>query len=307
MSILAQQAATWRRSVAGITPLTGISILIPAYHEEDGIGAVLEQLQLMAQQLTVPSEIIVVDDGSDDSTGEVAARAGVVVKRHDENRGYGAALKTALRCARYEAVVIADADGSYPCDQIPKLVSLLGEYDMVVGARTGANVNMPASRIPAKWLLGRFANYVAGMQIPDLNSGLRAFRKDVALEFFHMLPDGFSFTSTITLAMLTSSYNVAYVPVDYHRRTGRSKIRPIADTVRFFALATTMALYFRPLRVFLPVAAVFTAVSLGKVVYDAVVYDFSLRGTTLAALFITAQVYLLAFVADLIVAQRRMR
>jgi glycosyltransferase involved in cell wall biosynthesis len=284
--------------------VNSVSIIIPAYNEQEGIGDVLDGIIETMEKSGIGHEVIVVDDGSTDGTAEIAQRKGVKVIQHALNKGYGAALKTGIRHAKYDVIVTTDADGTYPGEEIPRLVNHIDEYDMVVGARMGANVHIPPLRRPVKWVLARFGNYVAGMRIPDLNSGLRALRKEVALRFFHMLPDGFSFTTTLTLAILTSSYNVAYVPIDYHRRVGRSKINPIADTMNFLSLVARMALYFRPLRVFLPPGMFFALLSLSKLGYDAIVYNFSLRGTTLALLVITLEIFLLAFVADLIVAQR---
>src|SRR5262249_22502084 len=155
-------------------------------------------------------EIIVVDDGSKDKTRRAAEEAGAVVLRHPRNRGYGASLKTGITVAAYDVICITDADGTYPVERIPELLAELRTADMVVGARTGARVAIPLIRKPAKWVLNRLANYITSTKIPDLNSGLRLFRRDAALQYFHMLPDQFSFTTTITMAMLCDKYAVTY-------------------------------------------------------------------------------------------------
>ncbi|MDP6847244.1 MAG: glycosyltransferase family 2 protein [Kiritimatiellia bacterium] len=258
--------------------LDGVSVVIPAYNEGKALGPVIEQLRSVLPNMQAEEwEIIVVDDGSLDDTREVAEKHdSVTVLRHDVNRGYGAALKTGIRQAKYDLICITDADGTYPNERIPDLVGRAsnGQFDMVVGARTGDNVNIPLIRRPAKWAIGRLANYVAATTIPDLNSGLRVFRRDTCLRFFGLLPDGFSFTTTITLAMLQSGYRLDFVPIDYHKRVGKSKIRPVRDVLNFTQLVLRIALYFAPLKIFLPFSgllvllavawALFTHIRMGK-------------------------------------------
>jgi glycosyltransferase involved in cell wall biosynthesis len=197
---------------------------------------------------------VVVDDGSEDGTAEAASVAGARVLRHRGNRGYGASLKTGIRAASHEIIAITDADGTYPGEYIPKMLELIDRADMVVGARIGKNVRIPAIRRPAKWVLNRLADYVSGARIPDLNSGLRLFRREMVLQYFPILPDQFSFTTTITLAMHCDKYAVRYVPIDYRPRTGKSKIMPW-DAGSFAVLILRTAMLFKPLRVFLPVVA----------------------------------------------------
>lgn len=234
-----------------------LSIVVPAYNEENGLGGVLRHLSELKQEHNF--EIIVVDDGSQDQTAEVVRQfADIKLIQHPQNRGYGAALKSGIRQANSDTICITDADGTYPNDRIPSLVAhmVAQDGDMVVAARTGENVAIPLIRRPAKWFITRLASYVAGVHIPDLNSGLRIFSRETALSFFSILPDGFSFTATITLGMLTNGYKVEYLPIDYHQRIGRSKIKPIQDTLNFIQLISRMALYFRPLKVFVPLSLV---------------------------------------------------
>ncbi len=239
-----------------------LSVVVPAYNEENGIGAVLDELQHVLGELDLVYEIIVVDDGSLDGTADVmrplVGDSRIVLLQHPANRGYGASLKTGIRHAKYDLVCITDADGTYPNSRIPDLVASISSIyvDMAVGARTGDSVSIPLARRPAKWAIGKLANVVAGVTIPDLNSGLRIFRRDVAIEFFDLLPDGFSFTTTITLAMMTNGYLVDYIPIDYHARVGQSKIKPIRDTLNFIQLILRIALLFAPLKIFLPTSFV---------------------------------------------------
>jgi glycosyltransferase involved in cell wall biosynthesis len=269
---------------------------MPAFNEEQGIGHVLEELKGLGEDF----EVLVVDDGSTDGTFEAARRSGVRVLRHRSNRGYGAALKTGIREARGEIIVITDADGTYPNERIPEIVGKMADNDMVVGARTGRSVAIPWTRRPAKWALRKLANYLAETRIPDLNSGLRAIRRDVALHFFPILPAGFSFTTTITLAMLVNDYPVEYVPIDYHARKGKSKIRPVHDTLNFVSLIVRTTVYFRPLKVFLPVAGFLVFASLlillGSWLLTPKIMDASVTITFMAGV----QVAALGLLADLI-------
>jgi glycosyltransferase involved in cell wall biosynthesis len=229
-----------------------VSVVIPAFNEEQGVGPVVVELLETLGRHGLEAEIIVVDDGSTDKTASAAAAAGARVLRHRSNRGYGAALKSGISAASNDYVVITDADGTYPSKYIPELLASLETADMVVGARTGANVKIPLVRRPAKWLLNRLANYMTNSKIPDLNSGLRAFRRNVAMQYFTILPDQFSWTTTITLAMHCDKYAVTYLPIDDLARKGRSKIVPW-DAGSFAILILRTAMLFRPLRVFIPV------------------------------------------------------
>jgi len=278
---------------------TELSVVIPAYNEEAGLERVVRGLDASLGTTGRSFEIIVVDDGSTDDTGHVARGLGVRLLTHPVNRGYGAALKTGIRAAGGERILICDGDGTYPPESIPVLVQAADSHDMVVAARTGPQVAIGPFRRIAKSILRRLAVYLSESQIPDLNSGLRIFRRDAALGYFTILPSGFSFTTTITLAMLCSERSVAWVPINYAKRTGRSKIRPVRDTMNFLILIMRTIIYFNPLRVFLPVAIVaglFFAVSLA---YDIFVLR-DLTEKTLIFLFGSAQILAIGVLADLI-------
>lgn len=280
-----------------------VTVIIPAYNEEGAIAAVLTEVGEKLAASCHEVEIIVVDDGSQDRTAAIArGQDGVRVLQHRKNRGYGAALKTGLRHACHEVICITDADGTYPNERIPELVERLQveQYDMVVGARVGEEVAIPVSRRPAKWLLGKVANYVAGESIPDLNSGLRVFRRDVALRFGSILPDTFSFTTTITLAMLTNRYLVDYMPINYYARVGRSKIRPLQDTLNFVQLVWRIALYFAPLKLFLPLSAFLFLLAVVWALFTLLYWGQLADVTTLVIVMTAFQVAVIGMLAELI-------
>lgn len=230
----------------------GVSIVVPCFNEANAIAPVLERLAQALKTLPCPFEIIVVDDGSTDGSAGKIDPDRFVLLRHDTNRGYGAALKTGARHARYDLIALIDADGTYPAERIPELVRLCADCDMAVGARTGKDAKIPPIRRPAKWILNMLANYISGHRIADLNSGLRVVRRKLWERYERFFPNGFSLTTTITLASLTNGYRVTFLPIEYHYRVGKSKIRPVRDTINFFILVLRTVLYFDPLKVFAP-------------------------------------------------------
>ena len=273
------------------------AVVVPAFNEKDGIGEVLVELLDAVAGVQGLGEVIVVDDGSQDGTARAAEREGVRVVRHESNRGYGAALKTGIAVADCEVVVITDADGTYPAGAIPELVARVAAgADMAVGARGRSQVALV--RRPAKAFLRSLASFLAGTPIPDLNSGLRAIRTDLVSSVQHMLPDGFSFTTTITLAALTSGRRVEYVPIEYRPRVGRSKIRPLRDTAAFTGLVVRTVLTFRPLRIIAPLGLVLTLVFLVSFALDMLNRD--LTDKTVLLLVAAVQVWTVGFLADLV-------
>jgi glycosyltransferase involved in cell wall biosynthesis len=250
------------------TPIPSpVSIILPAYNEEAAVAAQVESIRHALCARSMVHEIIVVDDGSEDLTAEQAIQAGARVIRHAHNRGYGAAIKTGILAAEYDTIVIIDADGTYPADQIAALVAKLETADMVVGARIGKHVSIPWVRRPAKWLLGWLAARVAGQPIPDLNSGLRTFRRECVKQYFPILSNRFSFTTTVTLALLADDYRVVYHPIDYYRRVGKSKITP-RHFMDFMVLVLRTAMLFQPLKIFIPLALACGALGILKVIFD---------------------------------------
>ena len=278
-----------------------VSVVVPAHNEEHGIRPVLAALLATLGALpAVTYEVIVVDDGSTDGTGDAARGVpGVTVVRHDSNRGYGAALKTGLRHARHEWICITDADGTYPNERIGDLLAATDGAHMVVGARTAPGVQDTWLRRLPRTLLRHYAEWVTRCRIDDMNSGLRVFRKDLAERFIHLLPDGFSFTTTITIALIMSYFTVRYVPIGYARRVGKSKIHPVGDTLRFLVLILRTGMYFAPLRTLVPPTVVLFLLFVASAGYD-VFYLHDMTEKTLILLVLSVNAGTLALVADMI-------
>ncbi len=274
------------------------SIIIPAYNEELAIASVIGEVKRVCDAHNIAAEIMVVDDGSSDNTARLALAAGARVLRHRSNRGYGAALKSGIAAASNGNIVITDADGTYPSEYIPTVLDELDRADMVVGARIGTKVKIPLVRRPAKWMLNRVANYLSNARIPDLNSGLRAFRRHLAMQYFSILPDQFSWTTTITLAMHCDKYAVTYIPINYLPRKGRSKIVPW-DAGSFFVLILRTIMLFRPIRIFLPVVLVCLSYGIVKTAID-LTHQPNISASALLALMSALLVLLIGMVADAI-------
>lgn len=281
----------------------GVSVIIPAFNEAMGIDAVLKSLVTVLSSWREPSEVIVVDDGSSDETAKIAKTSeGVKVIRHNANRGYGAALKSGIRKSIYPMICILDADGTYPVERISDLLNEAANsrFDMVVGWRRGSGAAVPILRRPPKWFIRRLARVVVGYRIPDLNSGLRVFNRSTVLRFFNLLPDGFSFTTTLTLCMLTNGFLVGYVPIEYHLRIGKSKIRPIQDTLNFIQLVLRIALYFKPMRIFIPLSALLMLLAIAWGGFSAIVLGKLADVSTSVLVLAAVQAGVVGLLADLI-------
>ncbi len=240
--------------------MKSLTIIIPAYNEGYAISRVLEQVKAECQDFV--EEIIVVDDGSEDNTAQLAKEAGVHVIRHARNMGYGQSLKSGIRAAQTEFILTMDSDGQHRAADVRRLWEQTSnedvQPDMIVGQRTGL-IHSPLWRMPGKWLLALMTNYLVRYRIPDLNSGLRLARRDVLLKYLHICPSGFSFSTTITMALLSQGYNVIYVPITVEKRQGKSTVS-IATGFQTILLILRIATLFDPLRIFIPVSLFIGAV-----------------------------------------------
>jgi glycosyltransferase involved in cell wall biosynthesis len=281
----------------------GFSIIIPAFNEEDGIAGVIQTIQEL--NLDNEYEVIIVDDGSTDNTyDKVKNLAGIRVIRHPYNKGYGSALKTGIREARYDICLIMDSDGQHDPKYIPELIREMDENEMVVGARS-KDSQFSLSRKPGKWLLSALANFLSDIRIPDLNSGLRAIRKERVREFMHIRPSGFSFSTTITLALLKAGYNVKYIPITTRKRVGRkSTVSAARDGFNTILLIIRTIVLFNPLKVFVPVSlAMFIAGFLFSL-YGVIAYR-RFPGTGITVILTSVIIFFVGILADQISLLRR--
>lgn len=251
--------------------MANVSIIIPAYNEESAIGSVLETIRGQRGVLNPESreenaigtqdsrpkthdsvEVIVVDDGSTDRTAEIAASHGARVLRHPINTGYGHSIKDGIRAAAGELIILMDADGTYPIDRIPDLVTELARgYHMVVGAREGSAYRGGVLKVIARSIFKALAQFTTGNRVPDVNSGFRAFRRSEVLPYLDDLCNGFSFTTTITLVYMFTGKIVGYMPIAYQDRVGRSKVRIVGDSLRTLQYMVEAVVHYNPPKIFL--------------------------------------------------------
>ena len=283
-----------------------VSIVLPVHNERGHLAEEVERIRAAMDASPYSYELIVVDDGSTDGSGDLArAIGGLRLITLRDNRGSGAARRAGSRAARGRLVVWTDVDMTYPNDTIPWLVDQLGDHDQVVGARTSEQGTHRFARVPAKFLIRRLASYLVERPIPDLNSGFRAFRRDVGDQFLDELPDGFSCVTTLTMSFLTNGYSVEYVDIPYAERAGRSKFHWWADTRRYLRQVVRMALSYNPLRVFMPVGLLLLAFAAGKLAFDWVTRDFSLSPNTLLLFLAAFQIITTGMLADLVARRGR--
>lgn len=283
--------------------MRNLSIIVPVFNEEKALPATIAFFSNLLRE-NPETEVLFVDDGSTDGSAAVldASRGpGLIVIHHSQNKGYGASLKSGLRRARYEHIAITDGDGSYPNEEIPALFEKLVRDDaaMVVGRRTGQAVDPGIFRKFSKFVLRKLAEHLSREVIPDFNSGLRVAKKDLVLKAVRYLPDGFSFTTTLTLFMLSTGQPILYIPIAYHKRQGKSKIRPVRDSLNFIQLIVRTIMFFNPLRVFLPLSLLFMALAAIVVLVTSLLGK--VMDITALVLFVTGiQLFALGLLADLV-------
>lgn len=284
-----------------------VTVLVPAYNEELAIAHDLGVIKETLDNAGYEWELVVIDDGSTDRTAEIAEDFGAVVLRHAQNKGPGGARMTGVRYAKGEIVIMTDADGTYPNQDMPKLIEeVRNGYDMAVGARINERGTLRWLRTPAKMFIRQLASFMVGYPIPDLNSGMRAFRREVCLKFLGILPNTHSWVSTITLAMLANGYRVTYIPVEYFPRIGKSSFHPIRDSYNYLSLVFRTLTYFNPLKIFLPISFGMFLVGIGKLAYDLVTAQ-DIRDGAVLLLVMPVVIAIIGMLADLVVALNRWR
>ncbi|MFN5650298.1 MAG: glycosyltransferase family 2 protein [Actinomycetes bacterium] len=279
-----------------------VSVVLPIYNEKGHLRAEIDRIREALEASRYSYELIVVDDGSNDgSEAELSRIEGITLITHRRNQGSGAARRTGTTAARGRVVVWTDVDMTYPNDLIPDLVDAMEGVDHVVGWRQTEEGTHKLLRTPAKWVIRKLASFLSETDIKDLNSGLRAFRRDVAMQYVHELPKGFSCVTTLTMSFLGNGYSIGFFPIQYFPRAGRSKFHWLRDTRRYILQVIRMTLSYNPLKVFLPVGLGLLVIGLVKLGFDWAERDFRLAANTLLIFFAALQVITVGLLADLVV------
>jgi glycosyltransferase involved in cell wall biosynthesis len=279
-----------------------VSVVLPIYNEKGHLRTEIERIREALEASKYSFELIVVDDGSNDgSEAELASIPGITLITHRRNSGSGAARRTGTTAARGRVVVWTDVDMTYPNNLIPELVDSMEGVDHVVGWRQTEEGTHKLLRTPAKWVIRKLASYLSETDIKDLNSGLRAFRRDVAMQYVHELPKGFSCVTTLTMSFLGNGYSIGFFPIEYFPRAGRSKFHWLKDTRRYILQVIRMTLSYNPLKVFLPIGLFLLAAGFVKLGFDWSGRDFRLAANTLLVFFAALQVITVGLLADLVV------
>jgi glycosyltransferase involved in cell wall biosynthesis len=280
-----------------------VTVVLPCYNERDHVELEIKRIRAALEEAGLRYELICVDDGSVDGTREILEAAqGVQTILLPRNQGSGTARRIGTQQARGRVVVWTDADMTYPNELIPELIAQLDETcDQVVGARRTEAGTYKLFRVPAKWAVRKLASFLTNTEIPDLNSGLRAFKRSVAEPYLRLLPAGFSCVTTITLAFLSNGHPVKYVPIDYFKRAGRSKFHPFKDAYNYLIQVLRMVMYFNPLRVLMPVALVLLAATFAKAGIDLAVHNLRITGSTVLVGLAAFNIMAIALLADLVV------
>jgi glycosyltransferase involved in cell wall biosynthesis len=284
------------------TTAPDVSVVLPVFNEAGHVRDEIARIRAALEASSYSFEIVVVDDGSSDtSREELKEFDDVRLIQFAQNRGSGAARRAGTQAARGRVVVWTDVDMTYPNDEIPQLVDELEGFDQVVGARRSEQGRMRWLRIPAKWSIRKLASFLVEQPIPDLNSGFRAFRREVGVQFLRLLPKGFSCVTTMTMTFLANGYSVKYVPIEYQRRVGRSKFHPWADTKAYITQVIRLVLSYNPLRIFIPLGGALFFAGFGWLVYDWTAHDVRLATNPLLVLLASFQTVAIGLLADLVV------
>lgn len=288
--------------------LIDVSVILPIHNERDNIRPEISRIRAALEASDYSYELICIDDGSHDGSAEVLQSIpGITLITSDVCRGSGASRRVGTQAARGTFVVWTDVDMTYPNERIPDLVDQMSGHDQVVGARRTEEGTIKLLRVPAKWVIRRLAQYLVETPIPDLNSGLRVFRRAVADQYLHRLPNGFSCVTTMTLSFLADGYSVSYTPIEYAPRAGESKFHWYEDTKKYATQVIRMTLSYNPLRVFLPLGFSVGLVAMVKLVVDWSLRGFSLADNTVVLIFAAFNILLIGLLADLVVRVNRPR
>ena len=289
-----------------------VTIVLPCYNEEGHVIAEIERISAAMEASGYEYELMCVNDASTDDTlaklYEAAPRfPKMEVVNFHRNSGSGTVRRIGTQRARGEIVVWTDADMTYPNERIPELVQILDKdptIDQVVGARTSEQGTYKLLRVPAKWFIRKFAERLTGAKIPDLNSGLRAFRREVSLPYLRLLPAGFSCVTTITVSFLANNHEMYFLPIDYYKRAGKSKFKFGKDAYRYILQVLRMTMYFNPLKVLMPLALTLLGIGVVKAIYDVAVHPVKIATDTVLIFVTGLLIASLALLADLIVRSR---
>ncbi|MEW5818838.1 MAG: glycosyltransferase family 2 protein [Cyanobacteriota bacterium] len=282
-----------------------VSIVLPTYNEEKALLPVIEEIRDALKDLNQSYEILVIDDNSTDKTLEIAKQLADRVIKRSINGGAGAARKTGIANARGNIIVMLDADGTYNPYDIPAMLELFPAYDQVNGSRDSEQGTLKLLRIPAKWFIRKLASILTNTDIPDLNTGLKAFKKDKMQRFLWVIPDGFSCVTSMTLAFLCNGLSVTWVPTTYKKRIGKSKFKAIKDTYNYILTVIRIIMYFNPLNIFLPLSLIILIIGIIKSLYDRLYGIGYLQQSDIIILLTAILIGILGLLADLIVVQSK--
>ncbi|MCG2809785.1 MAG: glycosyltransferase family 2 protein [Candidatus Portnoybacteria bacterium] len=285
-----------------------ISVVIPVYNEATTVEKVIQDLRLVLSATAVDYEIIAVDDASKDQSGDILEQIkDITVIRHSENQGYGASIKTGAKSATGEYILIIDGDATYPTEAIPRMIEHIDHYDLVSGERRGKNFDarwLYLQRV-GKFVLRMIASYITQHKIPDINCGLRIYRKETFDKFLYLYPNQFSLTTTSLVAFLSNNYRVKFIPIDYHKRTGKSTLKPLKSFGQFIGLLLKISLFFKPIRIFLPLSMLLLLSAMSIAFYSLCFQDIFYDTTTILLATTALQTLFFGLLAEIIVHNRR--
>ena len=281
----------------------GVSVIIPVYNEEEAVKKVIRAINDGLTLLNQSYEVIVVNDGSTDNTAAELSKSGVIILNHDLNRGYGASLKTGARAATRDYVLFCDGDGQHSVEDVRRLINECDGYDLVVGARK-SDSHQSFLRRPGKFIMSKYAEFLTRTKISDLNSGLRIFKRDALMRYLHLMPDGFSFSTTSTFTMIKSNRKYKYVPITVQKRIGKSSVRQFKHGPQALMLMLRLAVLFEPLKIFLSIAGTLFILSLASLAID-IYYGGGFSDTTVILSIATIIIFMSGLLCDQVSAMRR--